>query len=195
MSNTLIQDVAQKMAPFQNAGDLTACFETAVKFASKPPMMIKKYSSALMASDDVAEIDTFAQTYASALQSLGITQSAQVTTVSWKDLVDFPDNKKGTHGIDALKVDSAIAAAFQKAAGGVLLVQDTYASTLGRSADSFAAVCLRDRMERMEYDRDPATPVVVFAGKPADVHDSYGGSDIRFDMKTVCPFNTIGIKP
>jgi hypothetical protein len=150
----------------------------------KPSAFRKKELSTLLAAPTKEDAEAFAHHYAACLEELGHIQTRRVVSVTWQSLLD----KKGM-----LSAVPNFNAAFEKAAGGVLLIRDAYRDhlTLDEMAVNHAAnkilfgkqdECAFDSTARAFLEK-PEKPVVVLSGKESALSFVYSQNPENFDMR------------
>jgi hypothetical protein len=164
---------------------LVRSFAAAQRLANeKPGAFRKKELSALFAVLTKEDAEAFAHRYAACLQELGHIQTRQVVSVTWQSLLE----KKGM-----LSTVPNFNEAFERAAGGLLLIREAYRDhlTLNEMVVNHAAnkilfgkqdECVFDAGQRVFLEK-AEKPVVVLSGKESALSFVYGRDPVNFDMR------------
>ena len=153
----IIQDATQKLQGFKNAPELIKSFEGAVNLAAPNTIegwvpYIKPALNLALASDDAAEIKTFAGTYARALHDLKLNKDDKVKEVEW---ADFSADPKGI---------------LKSAEGSTLLIRNAFNAAASPNQNTKAESGLFYALQKYHDLRsDAVTPVVLLTGGVADM--------------------------
>ena len=158
------------------------CFAYATQLAMAGDTSYRKRYLGVMTALTGHDVQLFAEEYATHLQKLNLISSTKVTRITWQDLT------KDTH-----MPGLAFHDVFNKAAGGVLLIEDTYkdyqtldARVVNYKADQilFYQVdkCAFDDVART-FRESAEKPVVILSGRAAALRSTIetdSGFDSRF---------------
>lgn len=189
---SMITQAITEISSFENGAKLAECFCQVARKKPGQDMMEKMSLGVMLASDDNAEVNTFAKYYTQILRELGFIQKNQLVEVTWPDLAGMPLKNSDIPTQD--ESDAAflnVKQAFIQAAGGILLIRDAYKGeeTLAdKMANYTISGTLCEFIDKADFKNGnfiekSDKPVVILTGASKEFVPAYQRESQPFNMR------------
>lgn len=176
MTLSFVNDAKESVKTFHNGRGLSAAFNTVIDAAYDGSTKLaarQEGLSLLVGNHKDLELTQFSVLYGAALHRMGLSQDAQISFVSWAELL--PDRSIGeTTDHIAIKVDKV----FKANEGGLIVIRDAYKPEAKTGDEIFAFRVLEEALNEAKQKH----PLLILAGKSSDIKANLGKNNQRLSF-------------